>query len=776
MEKKFTSEEIPLDQMLKDAGTGELQLPDFQRGWVWDDYHIASLLASISLSYPIGAVMTLQTGNPDVRFRPRPIEGIALDGVVEPEVLMLDGQQRMTSLYLALKSGQPVRTRDSKGKDLERLYFADIRGCLDTFTDREDAIYGVPGNGIVKTFRGEVTLDVSTRPLQIAAEVFPLGIILDPAETMDWSLDYLSNGPGEPADRLDTWKRFNAAVINAFVQYQVPTITLVRSTPKEAVCQVFEKVNTGGVSLTVFELLTATYAADDYNLRDKWDEIERHLEEQAILGRFEATDFLQVVTLLATRHRRADFLAASPDEERAPAITCKRKDILRLELADFEKWADEATHAIARVVPFLHGEHIFTARDLPYATQLVPLAAVFAVLGDKAEGHGARQKLRQWYWSGVFGEMYGGSTESRFALDLQDVVAWIEEEGPEPRTIRDAQFQADRLLHLRGRVSAAYKGLYALQMKRGARDFRTGNPIDIHAYVDDAIDIHHIFPKKWCAKNGVAESIADSVVNKTAIDAKTNKLIGGDGPTKYLGRIEERENIESSELDAILQSHDIDATTLRQDDFVAFFNRRLERLVKQVEEAMGKAANRSAERSESPFSDPLRLAEQVEAGMRSLIAVGESKVLEFKSTGRKNLITGNQDAAIEWGVVKSIAGLMNANGGSVLVGVSDTGTTVGLQEDYPFLRKQDRDGWELWLTDLVSTSLGKVAASDLTVSICEIEGGDVARIDVGPAAEPVFATTLKGEKQQKFMARINNSTQELAGHEIVDYMRRRWPN
>jgi predicted HTH transcriptional regulator len=126
--------------------------------------------------------------------------------------------------------------------------------------------------------------------------------------------------------------------------------------------------------------------------------------------------------------------------------------------------------------------------------------------------------------------------------------------------------------------------------------------------------------------------------------------------------------------------------------------------------------------------------------------------------------------------VKSIAGLMNASGGSLLVGVSDTGTTVGIQEDYPFLRKQDRDGWELWLTDLVSTSLGKVAASDLTVSICDIDGGDVARIDVGPTAEPVFAMTLRGETQHKFMVRLNNSTRELVGHEIVDYMKRRWPN
>src|SRR5206468_9426821 len=120
MEKKFTSNDLPLDQLLTEAKAGKLQLPDFQRGWVWDDDHIASLLASVSLSYPIGAVMTLQTGNPDVKFRPRPLEGVELPQPVEPETFLLDGQQRSTSLYLALKAQKPVPTTDGKGKELKR--------------------------------------------------------------------------------------------------------------------------------------------------------------------------------------------------------------------------------------------------------------------------------------------------------------------------------------------------------------------------------------------------------------------------------------------------------------------------------------------------------------------------------------------------------------------------------------------------------------------------------------------------------------------------------
>lgn len=215
--------------------------------------------------------------------------------------------------------------------------------------------------------------------------MFPLSIVLDYAETMNWQLAFLQDGPGEPSDRLRIWQAFNDAVINPIVQYQVPVIQLIKSTPKEAVCAVFEKVNTGGVSLTVFELVTATYAADDFNLRDDWNERHERFKKHPLLGRFAATDFLQVVTLLATYERRQQHLAVNPEDDKAPAVSCKRREVLRLSLTDYRKWADVATEALLRVVPFIHGEHIFAARDLPYATQLVPLAAIFATLGDSAE-------------------------------------------------------------------------------------------------------------------------------------------------------------------------------------------------------------------------------------------------------------------------------------------------------------------------------------------------------------------------------------------------------
>lgn len=777
MEKKFTSGDTPLSDLLDLAGHGELQLPDFQRSWVWDDDHIKSLLASVSLSYPIGAVMTLETGNPDVQFKPRTLEGVSAGTIVNPKYLLLDGQQRTTSLFLALRSGRPVATRDARKQPMKRRYFVDIAASIDPESDRDDAIMSVPADGLVKTFRGDVTLDVSNRDAQLTAGragMFPLDIVLDSDETMNWQLEYLA--AGETKHQLATWKAFNEAVIKPFTGYQVPTIQLLKETPKEAVCQVFEKVNTGGVGLTVFELLTATYAVDGFNLRADWDRRHKTFAAHKLLDEFDATAFLQAITLLATQARRATHLQSRPDDERAPAVSAKRRDMLRLPLSEYKEWADPTLTAMASVVRFLHGEHIYTARDLPYTTHLVPLAAIMAALGDQAESHGVATKLRQWFWCGVFGELYGGATETRFANDLQDVIAWVTgETRVEPRTVRDSQFQAERLLTLRTRNSAAYKGMYALQMKRGGRDFRTGLTIDVHAYLDDAIDVHHIFPQKWCSDHGIAEGTANSIVNKTAIDAKTNRRIGGKAPTVYLATIESVEKTSAEDVDQILSSHDIDPLTLRQDDFPAFFNARYERLLRQIEEATGKAVNRSTKPA-SPYADIDKDPGSVAKRITDVILAGESKVVEFKSTGRKNLRTGEHDHAMEYGIVKSLAGFMNSHGGTLLVGVADDRHIVGLEEDYPLLRKKDADGWELWLTDLLSSALGRAAAADVLVSIAEVQERTVARIDVGPAARPVFAkiASKTGEKRQAFLVRINNSTQELSGQDAHDYQRSRW--
>src|SRR5262249_54402111 len=147
---------------------------------------------------------------------------------------------------------------------IRRWYYLNIRSALDSDSDRDEAIVALPEDRILRNFRGEALADYSTTELECAAELLPLPLVFNVAGLNDWMMKYLQADPPRMADRLARWNTLMQEVIQRYQQYHVPLILLRKETPKEAVCQVFEKVNTGGVSLTVFELLTATFAADDY--------------------------------------------------------------------------------------------------------------------------------------------------------------------------------------------------------------------------------------------------------------------------------------------------------------------------------------------------------------------------------------------------------------------------------------------------------------------------------------------------------------------------------
>lgn len=585
----FDSTKDHLKDILADIGKGSLQLPDFQRNWVWDDEHIVSLLASVSLAYPIGTIMLLQTGNPDVRFRTRPVTGAPSVREEEPDHLILDGQQRLTTLYQSLMSGRSVATRDKRKRPIERWYYLDINAALAPDGDREEAIMSIPeSRTIVDPLSKKVVLDLTTRALEQENNMLPLAIVFDSAALMEWGMAYVTGGgPEGMSGRKGRWDELYDQVVLPIQNYLMPVIMLKKETPKDAIVQVFEKVNTGGVALDVFDLLTATFAADDYLLRDDWAARHTRLGQSKVLRNVSSTDFLQAVTLLSTLERRRLHFDSGGDIDRTPAVSAKRKDVLRLTLDSYKRWNDVASAGLEAAGKFLMRENIYTDRDVPYRTQIVPLAVILATLGGEPENIGIHERIARWYWCGVFGEMYGSAVESRFAMDVVEVPQWIED-GPMPRTIVDASFNSERLLTLRTRNSAAYKGLYALLMRAGERDFRTGKPIDLATYSEEAIDIHHVFPQAWCSEHGIDSGLMNSIVNKTAISARTNRQIGRNAPSTYVAKLESGSKISSDQMNDILRSHLINPTSLRSDDFEGYFGDRYQALSDLVARAMGK--------------------------------------------------------------------------------------------------------------------------------------------------------------------------------------------
>ena len=601
----FKTNPIALREILQDAGRGELQLPDFQRSWVWDEERIRSLIASVSRGFPIGALMTLETGG-DAAFKPRHIEGVSTSAVYhQPRSLLLDGQQRITSLYQVSLRGEVVSTVTAKNKRVDRWFYIDIRKALDPAIDRDEAIIGIPRDKVLRSeFGRQVDLDLSSEEHEYAELMFPVTSIFD-ADA--WIIGHLRNAM-KIADEstLEIVEQFKKDVVSNFVDYNVPVIELHRSTSKEAVCVVFEKVNTGGKALDAFELITAMYAADGHELRKDWFGTSEQLgrserlrqtlvlpgASDGILAKVSNTDFLAVLTLFHTRARHDAAVLEGKAGRDVPQVIANRAALLNLPLSAYLEYEEKAELGFSRAAKFLHTQNIFRTYDLPYQTQLVPLAAILADLDEHwSSDPGASSKVRRWFWSGVFGELYGSTTETRIARDFMEVPAWIAG-GGEPSTVIDATFRGDRLWSMRMRLSAAYKGMNALLISERAQDFISGQRYDHTIFLDENVDIHHVFPQDWCQKQGIERGIYNSIVNKTPLSARTNRIIGGVAPSDYLAKIErgshDRSAVDPAELDESLRTHLIDPELLRSDDFDGFMAARHAAMIHLIEVATGK--------------------------------------------------------------------------------------------------------------------------------------------------------------------------------------------
>ena len=179
--------------------------------------------------------------------------------------------------------------------------------------------------------------------------MFPLNITFSHNDTEDWHYDMEDYYKGDREYR-NLFRDFSQQILRPILEYNIPIIQLDKETPKEAVCQIFENVNTGGVPLTA-QLVTATFAAEGHELRKDWETI-RHIFAQKVNGELlkeiTGANFLAAMTLLVSYYKRV----VSGDDERV-AVTCKKKDILRLELKDYLKYHDALIKGFCDAADFL---------------------------------------------------------------------------------------------------------------------------------------------------------------------------------------------------------------------------------------------------------------------------------------------------------------------------------------------------------------------------------------------------------------------------------------
>ena len=530
-------------------------LPDFQRDFVWEPYATQELIVSIASNYPAGSILRVRDAKRV--FAVREFEGAPpLDGT-KHTFLVLDGQQRLTSLYQAFYGVG------------EHRYFLDLRKLIDG-ADFEEAIFHLRATTKWAQSLGEAAVQASELTL-------PLSVLKGGAGGFGkWNRAVARQLPD--ADRIaleDALDGIEEKWIQIIDDYHFPVVTLSDETEAGALCTIFETLNRTGVKLSVFELLTARFWPHDIQLRALW---EKTLADYPIIEEFQVDPYyvLQGISLASRK-----------------APSCKRSDVLNLSPADIKGWWDKVVVGLKTGLEILRDDcKVMLPKWLPYQTMLPPLAAVLARTGSlkTAESGAQREKLKRWFWCSVFGQVYEAAANSKSAKDVVEVLAWLAGGDP-PESVATLRFDPRALRDVTPRQRALYRGVICLILGSCARDFHTQAMITGKLMTAEGIDDHHLFPAAYLQRLGVEPArMRDCVLNRTLIDRTTNQMISDRAPSDYLAEIR---NTPGFPFEAVLTSHGLPAdadSPLLLDDYETFLAWRQDRLWQEVRRATGVTA------------------------------------------------------------------------------------------------------------------------------------------------------------------------------------------
>ncbi|MBX7061121.1 MAG: DUF262 domain-containing protein [Pyrinomonadaceae bacterium] len=543
-----------LKELLADIHGRNMVLPDFQRDFVWDPAATQELIVSIANNFPAGSLLRVRDTR-GMYFAPREFQGApALDGS-RHTFLVLDGQQRLTSLYQAFFGVGDHR------------YYLDLKKLLDG-GEFEDAIFHLrTTTKKVKAYDNFET--------QANEYILPLSELKDGSGGFSTWVRKFGRLYPDKRDQFEdalAEKEIEKRWVQPIDDYKFPVVTLAETTTAEALCTIFETLNRTGVKLTVFELLTARFWPKGVKLRDLWDQAKA---DYPIIDEFgvDAYYLLQAIALCSRT-----------------APSCTKSDVLALSADDINQWWPQVVKGLAIGLTILRDDcKVMLPKWLPYGPMLITLPAVLA----KAETAGTpvaganREKLKRWFWCAVFGQSYERAANTQATKDFRELLVWFGG-GAEPESVSGVRFDPAALRDVTPNQISLYRGTICLILGNGARDFHTQAVITANLMAQEGIDDHHIFPDNFLKKNGVESARSrNCVLNRTLIDAKTNRTISNRAPSDYLKEIKDTPGFPFNE---VLDSHHLpagDDSPFWSDNFEAFLEFRLDRLWREIKRVTG---------------------------------------------------------------------------------------------------------------------------------------------------------------------------------------------
>ncbi len=707
--KKYTD-------LISEIEKGQIKIPKFQRDFVWSLDKTAKLLDSILKGYPIGTFILWETKERlndiknigDFKLKPAP------DG--EKIEYVLDGQQRMTSLYAAYLGGKIQKVGEKKITDYSKIY-------IDLEKNIED-------------------------DEQIVTEEKPKGLYISLHKILN-SLKYYD----EIEDNFEREMRKKiGGYAQTFSTYDFSTIVLKRDDMDSAI-EVFTRINTGGKTLKLFEIMSAKTYDEDQN----FDMAERF--EILITGLNSKKEKISETTLSSVGYDTISSsvilnilgLILSKNKE------CKRKTILQLDKQEIIDIWDEVISALKESIDYFRSVYrIPVSAILPYDSLLVPFSYFFYYQKSGIKGNQVKF-LEEFFWRMSLSFRYSSSTESKLSQDVKRIDKILAGERPNYDDIRVYLESPRDLIEESFRAGSSYsKAVLCLLSYFEPKDFRNNGKVILDnswLKIANSKNYHHFFPKSYLRKNNIAN--ANSLVNITLVGADLNKnKIRAKAPSVY---IQEFLN-ENEELGESLKSHLIngmDDFGLLSDDYLIFLEKRSNFMFKELKNRI--ELNHKINKEEEPIKE--------------FLLRGENEKIEFKSTLRFDLRQSIINKKLEFVIVKSISAFLNAEGGSLIIGVDDNGNILGLEKDFQTFPKKDIDGFELQLRSIIKKYLGNNFEKYLKITFPKIEGKEICMVKILKSGKPVF---IKMEGEEKFFVRIGNSSIPKSRQEQSEYEKLHW--
>lgn len=745
-----------LMHLIEEIKHGNLALPDIQRPFVWSSAKTRDLFDSMYRGYPVGTLMFWETG---AEVGTRQVGGG--DELTVPKLLIVDGQQRLTSLF-AVITGREVLTKSYENRRIKLAFRP-----------------------------GDASFEVTDAAIEKDPEFIPDITALWESgykSTVRSFMHRLGDSRGEELSHHEQdWLEGRIDRVRDLRDFRFQVIVLGSAADEEQVADIFVRINSEGVQLNQADFILTLMSVHWEKGRRQLEEFARAAVDPTVKGPSPKNAFLDPTAVQLLRaavglgFRRGRLqtvynLLRGKDLETGEISAERRTEQFeRLSGAQDDVVNELNWHEFLKAI----GHAGFRSRRMITSDNAIIYTYILWLIGRRDFGldHDTlRGVIGRWFFMAHTTGRYTSSPESQIESDLGRISDLPAGDGAafcaELDRIVRANFTGDYwTISLPTRLDtssprspvlyAYWAALNLLDAEVLLSDIKIRTLMDPGVAAPKGLERHHLFPRGFLAAQGVTSTrVVNAIANMAFIDWPENAAIKAADPGEYWPRMAAEIDPERLKRQAYWHALPVGWEQL---DYPTFLARRRTLIAKVVQEGFERLWGQGAQVVKTTLAD--------------LLAAGESQTIEYKSTARWNIHTKAADKKMEHVIVKSGCGFLNAEGGTLLIGVDDDGNALGLAEDLSTLgNKSNRDGYELFLRQLLDTNLSVPTAGIVKIHFDLHQGAEVCVVSVAASGKPVFAKPAEGggAKASDFWVRVGNATKQLHGDDMVDYRDQHW--